>query len=118
MGRIIYGSQTGTAARLALDLAEAASKQGLVLEVSDMANYEVEQMWKERLLLLVVSTYEGGGPPANARWFCSWLADVASDFRVGASGLSSAQFAVFGCGNSDYPDHFNQVRISCGDASL
>lgn len=118
VGRILYGSQTGTAARLARDLADAASRQGVVLDLSDMASYEVEQLWKEQLLLLVVSTYEGGDPPDGARWFCSWLADVASDFRVGATGLSSTQFAVFGCGNSDYSDHFNQVRTCCCDASL
>ncbi len=110
VGRILYGTQTGSAGRLAGDLAHAAVQLGLTLEVMDMARYEVEQLWKEQLVLVVVSTYEGGGPPEGARWFCQWLADVASDFRVGSQALSFTRFAVFGCGSSDYSEHFNQVK--------
>ena len=51
-------------------------------------------------------------PPFNVnRWFCQWLDESSTDFRVGAEPLSSLSFAVFGCGNSLYTDHFNMVLL-------
>ena len=50
--------------------------------------------------------------PLNVnRWFCQWLDESSTDFRVGAEPLSSLSFAVFGCGNSLYTDHFNTVLL-------
>ncbi len=109
MGRVLFGTQRGGAAAFARQLAADGAKLGVALEASDMQTYEVEQLWKERVLLVVVSTYEGGEPPEGARWFCRWLAESATDFRVGMEALAATRFAVFGCGNSDYVDHFNQV---------
>lgn len=53
---------------------------------------------------------QGGLPPEPAAWFCKWLEESASDFRVGAAALSHLSFAVFGLGSSAYEDHhFNAV---------
>jgi hypothetical protein len=109
MGRVLFGTQRGGAAAFARQLVADGAKSGVTLEASDMQTYEVEQLWKERVLLVVVSTYEGGEPPEGARWFCRWLAEAMTDFRVGAEALATTRFSVFGCGNSDYIDHFNQV---------
>jgi hypothetical protein len=43
------------------------------------------------------------------RWFCQWLDESSTDFRVGAEALKSTSFAVFGCGNSLYEANFNKV---------
>lgn len=59
--------------------------------------------------MFIISTYEGGQPPANAAWFCKWLDDMATDFRVGNAALTSTRLAVFGCGSSVYGAHFNAV---------
>ena len=67
MGKILYASQKGTAASYAHQLSRAAALAGLVLTVADVAQYEVEQMWKEQCLVLVLSTYEDGTPPSSAK---------------------------------------------------
>ena len=67
MGKILYASQKGTAASYAHQLARAAASAGLVLTVADVAQYEVEQMWKEQCVILVLSTYQDGTPPSSAK---------------------------------------------------
>ena len=66
-GRILYGSQTGTAARLAHQLAGLSAAAGVALTVSSADSYEVEQLWKEELCIFLMSTYEGGSPPDSSR---------------------------------------------------
>jgi hypothetical protein len=66
-GKILFGSQKGTSSRLARQLAEQAAAQGVQLSVLDMGAFEVEQLWKEPLVIIVTSTYEDGTPPQNAR---------------------------------------------------
>ena len=66
-GRVLYASQKGTAAAYASQLAAAAASAGLCLTVTDIAHYEVEQMWTEQCITLVLSTYEDGTPPTAAR---------------------------------------------------
>ena len=66
-GKILYASQKGTAASYAHQLAKAAASAGLALTVTDVAHYEVEQMWKEQCIVLVLSTYEDGTPPTSAK---------------------------------------------------
>lgn len=80
--------------------------------VCDLAQYEPEQLLAEppeSLLIVLVSTYEGGTPPEAARFFCSWLEEASTDFRVGAAALNKLQFAAWGCGNSLYAANFNAV---------
>lgn len=45
------------------------------------------------------------------RWFCQWLEESSTDFRVGAQALKDTSFAVFGCGNSLYESKFNKARV-------
>ena len=66
-GRVLYASQKGTAAAYASQLAAAAASVGLCLTVTDIAQYEVEQMWTEQCIALVLSTHEDGNPPTAAR---------------------------------------------------
>ena len=66
-GRVLFASQKGTAAAYASQLAAAAASVGLCLTVTDIAQYEVEQMWAEQCIILVLSTYEDGNPPTAAR---------------------------------------------------
>lgn len=66
-GKVLFGSQKGTSSRLARQLAEQAAAQGVQLSVLDLGAFEVEQLWRERLVIIVISTYEDGTPPQDAR---------------------------------------------------
>lgn len=48
---------------------------------------QVENLASERLAVVVISTYTDGTPPESAAWFCRWLEESATDFRVGAGML-------------------------------
>lgn len=66
-GKILYASQKGTAAAFAKQLADRAMQQGIHMQLADLAGYEVEHLWNEQLIVLVMSTYEEGAPPEKAR---------------------------------------------------
>jgi hypothetical protein len=61
------------------------------------------------LCVFIVPTYTEGKPPPGAAWFCKWLEEASNDFRVDKELLKGMKFAVFGLGNSQYGDHFNEV---------
>ncbi|NXO73101.1 TYW1 synthase, partial [Phainopepla nitens] len=112
--KIFYGSQTGTAKRFAKALAEAVISLNLPVEVINMRDYDpedglVEEASSRNLCVFLVATYTEGQPPESAAWFCKWLEEAASDFRVGKSFLQGLRYAVFGLGNSAYVDHYNTV---------
>ncbi|NWY76106.1 TYW1 synthase, partial [Erithacus rubecula] len=112
--KIFYGSQTGTAKRFAKALAEAVTSLHLPVEVINMGDYDPEDGLSEEtssrnICVFLVATYTDGQPPESAAWFCKWLEEAASDFRVGKSFLQGLRYAVFGLGNSAYADHYNTV---------
>lgn len=72
-GKVLYGSQKGTAASFAKQLAMQAATFGVELQAVDLQDYEVEQLWKEHWVLIVLSTYENGSPPDSARYACMLL---------------------------------------------
>jgi sulfite reductase alpha subunit-like flavoprotein len=59
--------------------------------------------------VFIIPTYTEGRPPEGAAWFCKWLEEASNDFRVERQLLKGMKFAVFGLGNSQYRDHFNEV---------
>lgn len=67
-GKILVGSQTGTCSRLGRQLASAAAEQSISLELQSLLDYEPEQLLQEKLVLLIVSTYEDGKPPNAAKY--------------------------------------------------
>ncbi|NWZ64422.1 TYW1 synthase, partial [Acrocephalus arundinaceus] len=112
--KIFYGSQTGTAKRFAKTLAEAVTSLDLPVEVINMGDYDPEDGLAEEtssrsICVFLVATYTEGQPPEGAAWFCKWLEEAASDFRVGKNFLQGLRYAVFGLGNSAYVDHYNSV---------
>ncbi|XP_053130741.1 S-adenosyl-L-methionine-dependent tRNA 4-demethylwyosine synthase TYW1-like isoform X2 [Hemicordylus capensis] len=112
--KIFYGSQTGMAKRFARLLAEASASLLLPTEVIDMGDYDpydslVEETTSKNICVFLAATYTGSKPTENAAWFCKWLEEVASDFRVGKTYLKGLRYAVFGLGNSLYADHYNTV---------
>ena len=76
-GKVLYGSQKGTAASFANQLVRQAATFGVELQAMDLETYEVEQLWKEHLVLLVLSTYENGSAPDSARYKGMLAADMS-----------------------------------------
>ncbi|KAJ7308978.1 hypothetical protein JRQ81_008260 [Phrynocephalus forsythii] len=112
--KVFYGSQTGTAKRFASILNEAIASTNMPAEVVDMKDYDpedslVEEANSQNICVFLVATYTDGKPTENAVWFCKWLEEAASDFRVGKNYLKGLRYAVFGLGNSSYAEHYNTV---------
>ena len=106
-GRILLGSQTGTARRLAHKLANSLeTRHGVRLETTDASGYDPEDLVREPVVLVLLSTYEDAEgnavAPESARWLCRWAEESARDERFGALHLKDTRFAVFGCGNREY----------------
>ena len=65
---MLVGSQTGTCTALGSQLVSAAAQQGVCLELQSLLDYEPEQLLQEKVVLLVLSTYEEGTPPTSAKY--------------------------------------------------
>ena len=102
--RVAYGTQTGTAKRLAGLLQDHRPSNILDLTTSlvDMKTYDVDNLEKEQVIVFIMCTWEGGVPPESATIFCNWLEDMAQDFRVPNTFLANTSYAVFGLGSSEY----------------
>jgi sulfite reductase alpha subunit-like flavoprotein len=77
--------------------------------ISEVSIYLLFQTSGSSLCVFILPTYAEGKPPESAAWFCKWLEEASSDFRVEKELLKGLKFAVFGLGNSLYRDHFNEV---------
>ncbi|XP_024536839.1 S-adenosyl-L-methionine-dependent tRNA 4-demethylwyosine synthase-like [Selaginella moellendorffii] len=107
--KLLFASETGTSAALAKRLAGKLGERGIPVELVDPSGYEPEEFLKERLVVMVVSTWEDGNPPKHAAFFVNWLAESSTDFRVGSKALAECRFAVFGVGSREYGSKFNAV---------
>lgn len=94
---IIFGSQTGNAEGCCKKLAKAM-KDGFEAEVLDMANVNAEDLATKKNLLVVTSTYGDGEAPDNATDLHSVI--MTED----APKVDGINFAVFGLGDTEYPD--------------
>jgi len=107
---ILYGTQFGTSKRFARRLLNQAKTKlpvNAYFQLKRMDQFDPEDLAQETIFLCVVSTVEGGKAPANAKFFCNWVAEAVNDWRVHDSFLSKVRFAVFGCCNTLYEDNGN-----------
>jgi sulfite reductase (NADPH) flavoprotein alpha-component len=96
---ILFGSQTGTAEKLARNIAREARGRGCNARVVDAAAHAAIDWSKENNLLVVTSTYGEGDMPDNAREFWEWLNTEA------AAALSHLNYSVLALGDTSY-EHF------------
>lgn len=101
---VLSASQTGNAAGVAKQLAAALTAAQLDASLVSAGSYKARQLSKEDILLMVTSTQGEGDPPEEAVPLHHAL------FGKKAPTLDGVSFAVFGLGDTSYPD-FNQAGI-------
>lgn len=105
--RILYGTCTGTARKFAEKLRKRIdSCTKYVVEVTDLKDYNEDNLDKEEIVLFICSTWSEGRPPESASQFFEWLKDYATDFRVSKNHLAKVKYAVFGLGGDIYEEFF------------
>lgn len=96
---ILFGSQTGTAEKLAKEIAKESKAHGCHARVVDAAQHATVEWGREANVLVVTSTYGDGDMPDNAQAFWEWLQTDA------ARALAHLNFSVLALGDSSY-EHF------------
>jgi cytochrome P450/NADPH-cytochrome P450 reductase len=98
---VLYGSNMGTAERLAKELADLARLHGIRSEAAPL-NERLGKLPREGALLIIASSYNGK-PPGNGRQFVQWLEQVE------AGELSGVHYSVFGCGDRNWASTYQAV---------
>ena len=93
---ILFGSQTGTAEKLAKQIAKEAKTKGCNARIVDAAAHATIDWSKESNLLVVTSTYGEGDMPDNTQAFWDWLKSDAS------SSMAQLKFSVLALGDTNY----------------
>lgn len=105
---VFFGTLKGGSRRLAERLAAALRGAGVSADCRSLEAYDTDGLNALRCAAFVLATYEGGIPPPGCVPAVDSLAEAATDFRGSDLDLGSLRYAVFGCGNSEYPvRHFN-----------
>ncbi|THW10268.1 cytochrome P450 reductase 1 [Aureobasidium pullulans] len=103
---IFWGSQSGTAQRMANRLAKECHQRfgvkALSVDASDYEASTIEQIPRAKLAIFMASTYGEGEPPDSYHELWSWL-HATSD-----KSLAELKYMAFGLGNSNYK-HYNEV---------
>lgn len=96
---ILYGSQTGTAEDVALQISQGARRLHIATHVSSMDDFDYPSMNPTETIVFVCSTAGHGSQPANMTSFWTTLrqANLPGNF------LDGIKFTVFGLGDSSYP---------------
>jgi sulfite reductase (NADPH) flavoprotein alpha-component len=95
---VLFGSQTGTAERLAKKTAKRLNQKGFAAMAKELDAVSAADLVEVEHLLVVTSTYGDGEMPDNAQSFWDALADDE------APRLERTTFSVCALGDISYPD--------------
>src|SRR5699024_10797510 len=101
---IWYGTDTGNARGIATRLAEAAKAKGYTVELTRLDEVKPRNINKVKALLVVVATHGEGEPPEDSEAFYRFIMSER------APKLGDLTSAVFGLGDSSYPDFCQASR--------
>ncbi|RDL40121.1 uncharacterized protein BP5553_00100 [Venustampulla echinocandica] len=108
---IFYGSQTGTAEKLASIFAkEALFRFGVEGLVADLDNFDYDDLLslsEENVLVFLLATYGEGDPTDNSISFDRYCANLRSKTDLQAHNL---HYASFGLGNSSYQFYNEMIK--------
>ena len=99
---LLYGTETGNAEMLAEDIAAHLSDHAP--GVTNLADFDPADFDASMLYVVVCSTYGDGDLPASAQPFAARMAASQPD-------LTGLRFAIFGMGDSAYPETFNHGSL-------
>lgn len=97
--KIYYASMTGNAESLAHQLEQKAENIGFKVQVHNLAELPLTNLFYDEYAVFIVSTWGEGEPPDDAEEF--WEDLQNADFE-----LKQLRYSVFGLGDSSY-DIFN-----------
>jgi Sulfite reductase, alpha subunit (flavoprotein) len=95
---VLYGTETGNAEMLAEDIASHLSDHDT--SVTNLSDFDPADFDRGTFYVVVTSTYGDGELPASAQPFAVAMDNAGPD-------LSGIRFAIFGMGDSEYPETFN-----------
>ena len=95
---VLYGTETGNAEMLAEDIASHLSDHDA--SVTNLSDFDPAGFDAGTFYVIVTSTYGDGELPASAQPFAEAMDAAKPD-------LSGIRFAIFGMGDSEYPETFN-----------
>ena len=105
--QIYFGSQTGTAEKLAQQLADESDDLGIEkCEVVDFNNFKEETFVTHKFVIICVATHYEGDPCDNTRNFYKWLKKLAKDKT--AKPFAGIRFTIFGLGDTSY-EQYNEM---------
>lgn len=99
---VLYGSNLGTAEEMASRVADLAQVNGFDTTFAPLDEY-AGKLPADGAVIIFCASYNGA-PPDNAAQFVKWLdSDLAKD------SLFNVRYAVFGCGNTDWPATYQHI---------
>ncbi len=94
---IAYGTETGNAKGLATRLSTLAKKKGFLTKLLSLEQYKTEELTKDGVLIIVISTQGDGEPPLAAQKFYDHV------HKLDQGLIKALSYAVLALGDSSYP---------------
>lgn len=98
---VTYGSETGNAEELALQLSQLTRRLRIWTTIKPLNDLSLQQLHSASIVLVVISTTGQGDLPRNARSFFRKLRSK----KLAPECLQKCCFTSFGLGDSSYPQY-------------
>lgn len=109
---IAYGTETGSARKLATHFAATAKKRGVPVKLVGLDQYRLGDLPREEYFLTVVSTHGEGEPPAAARKFYDHIhanGFTLQNFKYGVLALGDTSYPLFCKAGEDVDAQLNKL---------
>lgn len=94
---VLYGTETGNSRGLAEKVAKKGAKNGVEVDVVDLAGYSMSELESlDNPFLVIISTWDDGAPPPKCVDFCEAL-------KTSSCTLDGKLFSVLALGDTEYP---------------
>lgn len=109
--KILFGSEKGVSESLSLKCSTILCNDVDItsrynVQLISIKDYEPDEIISDAnsgsTIIIFMPTYMHGEPSENSKWFCKWICDASTDFRVSRNTLSKLSFAIVGIGDSGY----------------